>query len=184
MSARTSRRVFMKQLTLAGATAAGVPLLAPGAARALWPEQKLRIAYIGVNGNGSSGRRTIGELGGAVCPCYCDVDTRQFKAGKKGAVTPVIEQYPDAKPYQDYRAMFDKEHKNIDAVVIATPDHHHFPATMIAMQLGIHCYTQKPLTHTVWEARQLALASAKYPKVVTQMGNQGHAGDGWRLVYE
>ena len=183
-SRRTSRRVFMQQMALTSAAAAGAALVAPRPARGLRQEQKLRVAYIGVNGNGTSGRRTIQNLGGAVCPCYCDVDTRQFKAEKKNVVTSIIEQYPQAKPYQDYREMFDKEHRNIDAVVIATPDHHHFPATMIAMQLGIHCYTQKPLTHTVWEARQLALASAKYPKVVTQMGNQGHAGDGWRLVYD
>jgi len=79
--------------------------------------------------------------------------------------------------------MFDKEHKNFDAVMIGTPDHHHYPATMIAMQLGKHVYTQKPLTHTPWEARQLAAAAKKY-KVATQMGNQGHAMEGWRLVYE
>jgi predicted dehydrogenase len=183
MSIESTRRAFMKQMALAGA-AAGAVSLAPRRASAAPGGQKLRIAYIGVSGNGASGRRTIEELGGAVCPCYCDVDTRQFKAGKGGTVLPVLEQHPEAKPYQDYREMFDKEHKNIDAVVIAIPDHHHFPATMIAMQLGINCYTQKPLTHTVWEARQLALMAEKHPKIVTQMGNQGHAGEGWRLVYE
>jgi predicted dehydrogenase len=183
MAAKTTRRTFMKQAAVVGATAAS---LGRQSTRATFAEdsQKLRIAYIGVNGNGASGRRTIEELGGAVCPCYCDVDTRQFKAGKKGSVVSVREQHPEANPYQDYRQMFDKEHKNIDAVVIAIPDHHHYPATMIAMQLGIHCYTQKPVTHTVWEARQLTLMAEKHPKIVTQMGNQGHAGEGWRNVYE
>ena len=83
----------------------------------------------------------------------------------------------------DYRRMFDKEHKNIDAVMIGTPDHHHYPATIIAMQLGKHVYTQKPLTHTPWEARKLTEAAGTY-KVVTQMGIQGHANEGWRLEYE
>lgn len=187
MPNQPSRRRFMQHVGLAGAVLAGAPLLAPRRREALagvLGGQKLRVAHIGVNGNGVSGRRTVMEVGNAVCPCYCDVDIRQFDAGKGDVVPSISEQHPQAKPYQDYREMFDKEHKNIDAVVIATPDHHHFPATMIAMQLGIHCYTQKPLTHTVWEARQLAKMAEKHPKVVTQMGNQGHAGDGWRLVYE
>ncbi|MCK4341946.1 MAG: Gfo/Idh/MocA family oxidoreductase [Phycisphaerae bacterium] len=92
------------------------------------------------------------------------------------------ELYPQAARYQDYRKLFDQEHKNIDAVMVGTPDHHHYPATMIALQLGKHVYTQKPLTHTPWEARQLTEAARKY-KVATQMGNQGHAGEGWRRVY-
>jgi predicted dehydrogenase len=189
MSTELTRRTFIRKAALAGAAAAtgaaitARPLRADPAATAV-SGQKLRIAYIGVNGNGVSGRRTVEELGGAACPCYCDVDRRQFTAGRAGKVVSVAEQYPQAQAYQDYRRMFDKEHKNIDAVMIATPDHHHFPATMVAMQLGINCYTQKPLTHTVWEARQLAKAAERYPKVVTQMGNQGHGGDGWRLVYE
>jgi hypothetical protein len=112
---------------------------------------------------------------GIVCPCFCDVDTKRMAKA--------AEHYPDARRYQDYRVMFDKEHANIDAVMIATPDHHHYPATLIAMQLGKHVYTQKPLTHTPWEARQLTKAAGKY-KVATQMGNQGHAKQGWRLVYE
>ena len=112
---------------------------------------------------------------GVVCPCYCDVDTSRMKRA--------VEHYPQAKAYQDYREMFDKEHKNFDAVMIGVPDHHHYPATMIAMQLGKHVYTQKPLTHTVWEARKLTEMAAKTP-VATQMGNQGHASEGWRLVYE
>jgi predicted dehydrogenase len=95
-----------------------------------------------------------------------------------------FEHFPQARAYQDYREMFDKEHANFDAVMIGTPDHHHYPATMMAMKLNKHVYTQKPLAHTPWECRQLAEAAARYPKLVTQMGNQGHAGEGWRLVYE
>jgi predicted dehydrogenase len=91
--------------------------------------------------------------------------------------------WPDAKAYTDYREMFDRHHREIDAVMVGIPDHSHFPATMIAMQLGKHVYTQKPLTHTVWEARQLAHAAKKY-RLATQMGNQGHADEGIRVIYE
>jgi len=134
----------------------------------------LRIAFIGVGGIGGQHLNETAPFG-VSCPCYCDVDTARMEHGAK--------RFPKAKAYQDYRQMFDKEHKNFDAVMIGTPDHHHYPATMIAMQLGKHVYTQKPLTHTPWEARQLLKAAKRY-KVVTQMGNQGHAGEGWRLVYE
>ena len=70
--------------------------------------------------------------------------------------------------------MLDKMHKEIDAVVVSTPDHTHFPATLAAMERGIHVYTQKPLTHNVWQARTLVKAKQRY-QVQTQMGNQGHA---------
>ena len=136
--------------------------------------QELRIAFIGTGGMGENHIEETLDLG-VTCLCYCDVDTDRMKMAH--------EHYPQARRYQDYRVMFDQEHKNIDAVMIATPDHHHYPATMIAMQLGKHVYTQKPLTHTPWEARQLAQAARRY-QVATQMGNQGHALEGWRIVYE
>ena len=85
--------------------------------------------------------------------------------------------------FEDFRVMFDKMHQEIDAVVISTPDHTHFAATMAAMERGIHVYTQKPLTHNIWQARTLLKARERY-KVVTQMGNQGHAGDGIRQSVE
>jgi predicted dehydrogenase len=79
--------------------------------------------------------------------------------------------------------MFDKEAKNFDAVMVGTPDHSHYPATVLALLHGKHVFTQKPLTHTVWESRQLAKAMAKY-KVATQMGNHGHANEGNRIIVE
>lgn len=179
----TSRRSFIKQVSLAGAT------LAVGAGCSILPSDrkslalaptvtprmdKLRLAYIGVNGIGHYHLNMTREMG-IVCPCYCDVDTTQMEKA--------AEYHPGARRYQDYREMFDKEHKNFDAVMIGTPDHHHYPATIIAMQLGKHVYTQKPLTHTPWEARELTKAAQKY-QIATQMGNQGHSGEGWRLVYE
>ncbi len=104
----------------------------------------------------------------------CDVDLEYAK--------PTIEAYPKAKVYQDFRKMLEKE-KEIDAVVIATPDHTHAVIAMWAMRMGKHVFCQKPLTKTIYEARLLARTAAE-TKVVTQMGNQGHASEGARLIKE
>ena len=136
---------------------------------------KLRVAYIGTAGIGHYHLDKTTELECVECPCYCDVDTQRMARA--------AELFPNARPYQDYRRMLEVERDNIDAVMIGTPDHHHYPATMLAMRMGKHVYTQKPLAHTVWEARQLTEAARRY-KLATQMGNQGHALEGWRLVYE
>ena len=107
---------------------------------------------------------------------FCDVDRNHAAENMKNWKT--------TQPFfDDYRVMLDKMHKDIDAVVISTPDHSHFPATLAAMERGIHVYTQKPLTHNIWQARTLVKAKERY-KVVTQMGNQGHAGDGIRKSVE
>jgi predicted dehydrogenase len=181
-----TRRDFLHTAAVAGAGIAASPYLALARTRIQdeKPQEekpttnpayaKLRVAFIGCGGIGGHHFDTTKEIG-VSCAAMCDVDTGHFKKGK--------ELYPDAPTFQDYRQMFDKEGKNIDAVMVGTPDHHHYPATAIAMQLGKHVYTQKPLTHTVWEARQLTLAAQKY-KLATQMGNQGHALEGWRLLVE
>ena len=136
---------------------------------------KLNVAFIGSGGwiarqpyeQGCSEENLV---------AFCDVDTDRCAENMKNWRT--------TQPFfQDFRAMFDKMHKDIDAVVISTPDHTHFAATMAAMERGIHVYTQKPLTHNVWQSRTLVKAAEHY-KVVTQMGNQGHAGDGIRLSVE
>jgi predicted dehydrogenase len=107
---------------------------------------------------------------------FCDVDRTHCAENMKNWRT--------TQPFfDDYRVMLDKRHKEIDAIVISTPDHSHFPATLAAMERGIHVYTQKPLTHNIWQARTLVKAKERY-KVVTQMGNQGHAGDGIRKSVE
>ena len=92
-------------------------------------------------------------------------------------------QYPKARKYKDYRKMFETEDKNIDAVMIATPDHMHTPVALLAMQHGKHVYCEKPLTRTVWEAQLLADAAVKY-KVATQMGNQGFNHEGTKTACE
>ncbi len=105
----------------------------------------------------------------------CDIDAK-FLAKMQA-------DFPKAKPYADFRKLYDELHKEIDAVVVSTADHTHAPATFWAMQLGKHAYCEKPLTHTVKEARQLAELAAKQ-KVATQMGTQIHAGDNYRRVVE
>ncbi|MEZ5305004.1 MAG: Gfo/Idh/MocA family oxidoreductase [Verrucomicrobiales bacterium] len=136
---------------------------------------KLRVAFVGVGGIGGS-HTGMAHSKGDICNCFCDVDTTRMENASK--------RWPKAKAYQDYREMFEKEKDNFDAVMVGVPDHHHYPATILAMQMGKHCYTQKPLTHTIWEARELLKAYEANPKLVTQMGNQGHANEGNRLMVE
>lgn len=165
-----SRRTFVGGM----AAAAGimiVPRHVLGGSGYQAPSDKLGIATVGLGMGASNTARCTSEN----IVALCDVD------GTKAA--PVFGKYPNAKTYTDYRVMLEKQ-KDIDAVIIATPDHMHGCVTMAAMQLGKHVYTQKPLTRTVWEARMLTEAAKKYPKVVTQMGNQGHSGEGVRLMAE
>jgi len=105
----------------------------------------------------------------------CDVDDRQTAQGFKAC--------PNAKRYKDFRVMLDEMHRDIDAVIIATPDHTHFAAAMACMELGKHVFVEKPLCHNIWQSRTLKKA-AKHYGVVSQMGNQGHTTNGIRLVKE
>ena len=115
---------------------------------------------------------------GLNCVCFAEVDRSSWGGVLKK------DGWEKAAGYTDWRKMFEKHAKELDVVFVATPDHSHFAPTMTAVSLGIHCYTEKPLTWSVREAQLLAAAYAKNTKVVTQMGNQGHAGSGWRLAYE
>ncbi len=166
----TNRRTFLKASGAAGAGAA----LAPNILVAENPGQKLRVAHVGTGGRAGAHINMAADEG-CICNCYCDVDTERW-GGAKG-------KWPEAKAYQSYIEMYEKEKDNFDAVSIATPDHHHYPAAILAMQMGKHVYCEKPLTHTVWEARQLGIARDKY-KLATQMGNQGHSNEGNRLMVE
>jgi len=135
------------------------------------PSEKLNIAGIGVGGMGAANLRKC-ENENIVA--LCDVDSDY--------AAPVFEKYPKAKVYTDYREMFDRQ-KDIDAVIIATPDHTHAVITMRAMEAGKHVFCQKPLTHTVHEARVITEAARRY-NVQTQMGNQGHSSEHIRLLKE
>lgn len=136
------------------------------------PSDRPNIAGIGVGGKGEGDMKVLSEI--ANIYALCDVDAEY--AGK------TFDAYSEAKIYTDYRRMLESE-PAIDAVVIATPDHTHAVIAALAMKMGKHVFLQKPLTHKIWEARQLAHI-ARETGVVTQMGNQGHAGEGGRLINE
>jgi predicted dehydrogenase len=169
-----ARRKFIRNTSLAAAGFFIVPRHVLGKGY-IAPSDKLNIAGIGVGGKGSSDLKEFAKSPRVNIVALCDVDDRQAKGS--------VEAFPKAKYYKDFREMLAKEKNNIDAVSISTPDHTHAVATLAAMQLGKHVYTQKPLTHDIYEARILAQAAKKY-KVVTQMGNQGGSGDGVRKAKE
>jgi predicted dehydrogenase len=135
------------------------------------PSDKLNIAAVGVGGMGKTNLKNC-EAENIVA--LCDVDF--------GLADPVFKKYPNARTYRDFRVMLD-EQKDIDAVIVATPDHTHAVIAMAAMERKKHVYVQKPLTHSVAEARLLTETARKYG-VATQMGNQGHSGEGIRLLCE
>jgi len=170
-----SRREFLKTSAVAAAGFMIVPRHVLGGNGFLAPSDTLQVASIGVGGMGGSDVNNIYKSGKANIAFLCDVDTRRAANSVKA--------HPKAKFYKDYREMLDKEHKNIDAVSVSTPDHQHAIQALAAMQLGKHVYVQKPLAHDIWEARVLTDAAKKY-KVVTQMGNQGSSGDGVRQMRE
>ncbi len=136
------------------------------------PNEKLQVGVIGVAGQGAYNLGSVANAGAAVV-ALCDVDEK--RTGK------AREQFPHAKFYADFRKLIDQ--KGIDAVVVATPDHTHAVATDLALKAGLHTYCEKPLTHTVHEARFIAELAAKQ-KRVTQMGTQIHAGNNYRRVVE
>jgi predicted dehydrogenase len=136
------------------------------------PNEKLNIAAIGAGGKGAS---DIAGCAGENIVALAEPDDAR---GEK-----TFKSYPNAPKYKDFRRMFDQEGKNIDAVLVSCPDHAHGSAAMWAMARGKHVYCQKPLTRTVWEAKQLTMAAAKYG-VATQMGNQGYSHPGARQCCE
>ena len=170
-----SRKQFIKNMGMAGAAFTIVPRHVLGGTGYTAPSDTLYIAGIGAGGKGYSDMTGFAEHPQAKIAFYCDVDLRQTERAKTT--------FPDAGFYKDYRVMLEKEHKNIDAVSVSTPDHMHAVQAMAAMQLGKHVYVQKPLTHDIYEARMLTKAAEKY-KVVTQMGNQGASGDGVRQLID
>ncbi len=161
-----TRRRFLKQTTATAASA----LVYPVGIRAAQSKDKLRLAAVGVGGKGWTD--VNGAAQGGEIVAFCDVETGDIK--RKGGFGEAAEQWPKAHRYTDWRKMLDKEHKNLDGITVSTPDHMHAPVTMTAIHLGLATYTQKPLTRTIFEARQLTKA-AQNANVVTQMGNQNHS---------
>jgi predicted dehydrogenase len=174
LSVGHSRRSF---ITIAGSAAFGftiVPRQVLGGAGFIAPSERLNIAGIGAGGMGGGDIATVARLGANVI-ALCDVDDERA-AGS-------FQAFPKARRYKDFRLLLDKEARNIDAVTVGTPDHIHAVAAMAAIRAGKHVYCQKPMTHTLHEARELTKA-ARAAGVATQMGNQGHATEGARLTNE
>ena len=170
-----NRRNFLKQLALGGAAFTIVPRHVIGGTGFVAPSDTLNIAGIGVGGKGYSDLTGFAESKQARIVGLCDVDDRRAAAA--------VKLFKDARYFHDYRVMLEEMGDDIDAVSVSTPDHMHAIQTMAAMEMGKHVYVQKPLTHDIYEARQLTEAARKY-KVVTQMGNQGASGDGVRKMQE
>ena len=169
MTHQTTRRTFLKAAT---ATAA-FSIIPQNLARSFAANEKVNMAIVGVAGQGGVNREWLARLGCNIV-ALCDPDSKR--------VNDALKAHPDAKTYADFREMLEKQ-KNIDAVMISGPDHMHYPASLLAMKLGKHVCTEKPLTHSVWEARQLAIAAKKY-KVATQHDHENHALDGLRTLVE
>jgi predicted dehydrogenase len=167
MSASSNRRDFLKSAAVAG--------VGFWVADRAWaedsksPNEQISFACIGVGGKGGSDSADAAKFGNIVA--ICDID--------EGTLAAAAKKYPNAKTYTDYRKMFDEMGKSIDAVTVSTPDHHHALAASLAMSEGKHCFCQKPLTHSLYEARYLGELAHK-KKVATQMGNQGTADNSMR----
>lgn len=189
---RTSRRTFIGTAAKTAASLVVVPRHVMGRGFQA-PSDRLNIAVVGysVGGMGVHDLRAL-LAGGNNIVALCDVDETAAGAARLEALltgrgdwretAAFLHDFPASRRYRDYRVMLERQ-KDIDAVVVATPDHTHAVIAMAAMQLGKHVHVQKPMTRTISEARALTEAARRY-KVVTQMGNQGHSGEGIRVIQE
>jgi predicted dehydrogenase len=173
MPKRLNRRRFLQTTAAAGAAGFWSGVLRADVQKQGSANEKLHVGVVGVAGQGQYNWDEVAKTGGAEIVALCDVDERRTKEARA--------RFPQAKFYTDFRKLV--EQKGLDAVVVATPDHTHAPATMAALKAGLHVYCEKPLTHNVYEARMVATTAAKH-KRVTQMGTQIHAGDNYRRVVE
>ncbi|MGY8687507.1 MAG: Gfo/Idh/MocA family protein, partial [Verrucomicrobiales bacterium] len=164
-----SRRSFLKQ---AGATAFAFQVVP---SRVFGANERLAVGSIGIGGKGAGDVKDIAAAGADIV-ALCDVD--ESRRGKD-----MTEAHPKAPFYKDFRLMLEKEGKHLDAVSVSTPDHLHCHAAVTAMRMGKHVYVQKPMAHSIWEARLMAQV-AKEQGVATQMGNQAHAGEPIRRAVE
>ncbi|MEA5043976.1 MAG: Gfo/Idh/MocA family oxidoreductase, partial [Petrimonas sp.] len=169
----TTRRDFLKNTALASA---GIALSgiytktnAASYSRIVGANRKVNLAHIGIGNRGWEIINDFDKTGLANVVALCDVDLGADHT--KNA----LDKFPDAKRFKDFRVMFDKIGNEIEAVAIAIPDFAHFPAVMMAIKEGKHVYVEKPMGRTFHEVELMIKAAGKYPKVVTQMGNQGHS---------
>jgi predicted dehydrogenase len=178
-AATTTRRAFLKRTALLAGAAGTLPLAGPSLLRAAAPNAKLGVAVIGVGGMGGY---SFGAGMSERLIAICDVDDNVIAKALKEFGDKKKDQ-PAPKTYFDYRKMLDECDKDLDVVLIATPDHHHAPAAIRAIQRGKAVFSQKPLAHDINECYALAKA-AKEKKVLTQMGNQGHCSEALRRACE
>ena len=170
---RPSRREFLSTTSAAAAAVALGCYVNPTAAQeSKSPNERLNLAAVGATGRAGA---NISGCASQNIIAVADCDSNLLAKG--------TERFPDCRKYADFRKMLEAEANKIDAVLVGTPDHTHAPAAAMALRLGKHVYCEKPLTHTVYEARTLANL-AKEKKLVTQMGTQIHAEDNYRRVVE
>ncbi len=171
---KSTRRNFVKKLSIGtigtltlGASACTSELKKHNKAvdKVVWPSDKLNIAVVGITHRGNSNIRAVKDLDVNIV-ALCEVDWG-INARK------VFDEFPNAKRYMDFRKMFEKQ-KDIDAVIIATPDHTHGVIASMAIKMGKHVYCEKPLAHSIYEVREITRLAKEYG-VQTQMGNQGHS---------
>lgn len=167
----SSRRSFIKNVAAASAAVALVPQSVW--ANSLGANEKVNLACVGIGFRGADIIKEFAATGLANVVALCDVDMGAEHTQE------IMNMFPKAKRFRDFRQMFDKMANEIDAVSIGTPDHSHFCIAMHAIKLGKHIYVEKPLTRTFFENELLLEAARKYPSVVTQMGNQGHSGENY-----
>ncbi len=169
-----NRRQFVSNTSLAtAATVLGFPSIVRGQGL----NEKMQVGFVAVGGRGGA-HTGAAHKAGLQCVGFAEVDKTRWGGvhGKEG--------WKEAAGYTDWRKLFENHGEQLDVVFVSTPDHTHYAPSMTAVSMGIHCYTEKPLTWSVKEAQLLTAAYAKNEGVVTQMGNGGNAGDGWRTAYE
>ena len=172
MASRLSRRRVLQNAALAGVGVWGYGRKVRAQQNA--PNNKLNVAVIGVGARGRANLMAVARENENIV-ALCDVDEQ--RAGD------AFDKFPKAKKYHDFRKMLDEMDKQIDAVVVSTPDHTHAVSSAMAMRMGKHCYCEKPLSHSVHESRVMAELAAE-KKLVTQMGTQHHARSSHRRVVE
>lgn len=177
-----NRRSFLKGMAFSAAAASGGCASFCGrSARFVAPGQKVRLGVVGVGGKGTYDWTHL-LAAGAEIVAFCDVDLLEIEAGLK-KFQELGGNPSKIRYYTDWREMLEREERNIDAITVSTPDHTHAAIAITAMNLGIHCYVQKPLVRTIWEAKRFGEV-ARENGVVTQMGNQGSSGSGHRRNVE
>ncbi len=183
MTTRFHRRKFLQAAAVAGAAAVVKTFPMPAVLAEPSPSSKLSVAVIGCWNQGYFSVNDIARLGERLV-AFCDVDDKNIALSKAKLAAHYAEVKVDAiQEFFDYRKMLDAIHKQINAVFVCIPDHHHAVAAMAAMKLKKPVYVEKPLAHSIGECRALAAAAKQY-NVTTQMGNQGHSGEGIRVLCE